>query len=152
MFVEILVTMGVVGFVAYVAIFYFLLRSLWRLFRNKLRENLKDEAIYYAGLFSLIVAYVIHNFFFFDTSANFILFFTVLGLISFLSSGANNIHESPRISKKLSSAQVLTTIVLLVVVSVLIYKTNVIPSKANYATTRAIVRGWGNDPVGAVEK
>ncbi|MDO8496753.1 MAG: tetratricopeptide repeat protein [bacterium] len=152
MFVEILVTMGVVGFVAYVAIFYFLLRSLWRLFRNKLKENLKDEAIYYAGLFSLIVAYVIHNFFFFDTSANFILFFTVLGLISFLLSGTNNIQESPRINKKLSNPRVLTMIILLVGAMFVIYKTNIIPSKANYATTRAIVRGWGNDPVGAVEK
>jgi len=152
MFVEILVTMGVVGFAAYVAIFYFLLRSLWRLLWHKLRENLKDEAIYYAGLFSLIVAYIIHNFFFFDTSANFILFFTVLGLISFLSSGTNNIHELSRTSKKLASSQVLTTIVLLVATAILIYKTNIIPSKANYATTRAIVRGWGNDPVGAMEK
>ncbi len=152
MFVEILVTMGVVGFAAYVAIFYFLLRSLWRLLWNKLRENLKDEAIYYAGLFSLVVAYVIHNFFFFDTSANFVLFFTVLGLISFLSSGTNNIHESPRISKKLSSFLMSAMLILLVAAIFIIYKTNFIPSKANYATTRAIVRGWGNDPVGAVEK
>lgn len=152
MFVEILVTMGIVGFTAYVAIFYFLLRSLWRLLQSKLRENLKDEAIYYAGLFSLIVAYIIHNFFFFDTSANFILFFTILGLISFLSSHPNNISESPRIVKKLSNPGLLAMIVLLVASSFLIYKTNILPSVANYATTRAIVRGWGNDPVGAIEK
>src|SRR3989344_8647965 len=142
MFVEILVTMGVVGFVAYVAIFYFLLRSLWRLFRNKLRENLKDEAIYYAGLFSLVVAYVIHNFFFFDTSANFILFFTVLGLISFLLSGVSNAQDLTHVNKKLSNFKVSTIVVLLVVASFIIYKTNIIPSKANYATTRAIVHGW----------
>ncbi len=152
MFVEILVTMGVVGFAAYIAIFYFLLRSLWRLLRRKFKENQKDEALYYAGLFSLIVAYIIHSFFFFDTSANFILFFTVLGLISFLSSGSNNIHESPHIVKKLSNSGLLAMVVLLAATSFLIYETNILPSMANYATTRAIVRGWGNDPVGAVEK
>lgn len=152
MFVEVLVTMGVIGFVAYVAIFYLLLQSLWRLLRHRLRENLKNEAMYCAGLFSLIVAYIIHSFFFFDTSANFILFFTVLGLISFLLSGANNVFESSRSNKKLSGSGALAIVIMLVIVSFAIYKTNIIPSMANYATTRAIVRGWGQDYIGAVEK
>lgn len=152
MFVEVLVTMGVIGFVAYVAVFYFLLQSLWRLLRRRLRENLKNEAMYCAGLFSLIVAYIIHSFFFFDTSANFILFFTILGLISFLLSSANNVFESSRINKKLSDFRMLTMIIMLVVVCFVIYKTNIVPSMANYATTRAIVRGWGRDYIGAVEK
>jgi tetratricopeptide (TPR) repeat protein len=36
--------------------------------------------------------------------------------------------------------------------SVLIWKTDVIPAKANYATTRAVVRGWANDFPGAIAK
>jgi len=37
-------------------------------------------------------------------------------------------------------------------VLVLIYKTNILPAKANYATTRAVVRSWAGDFSGSVEK
>ena len=79
MFIEVLVTMGVVGLGTYVAIFVIAINILWKKVRSK---NL--EPAIGIGLISLIVAYMIHNSFIFDTSANFLAFFTVLGFISFL--------------------------------------------------------------------
>ncbi|OGM99858.1 MAG: hypothetical protein A2817_03185 [Candidatus Yanofskybacteria bacterium RIFCSPHIGHO2_01_FULL_39_8b] len=145
MFVEVLVTMGLVGLFSYLSIFYFALTGLWR----KLAKAVRNEfAIYYLGLISLIVAYMIHNFFFFDTSANFILFFTVLGFINFLFMGAPEIAKN----QKIYHFQTIICFILLLAVGVLIYKTNIIPSRANYATTRGIVRSWQGDYVGAVDK
>jgi tetratricopeptide (TPR) repeat protein len=42
--------------------------------------------------------------------------------------------------------------VLLVGVALLIYKTNILPTKANYATTRAVVKSWAKDFDGALAK
>src|SRR3989344_2490139 len=64
MFVEVLVTMGLLGFLAYLAIFGVLFKSLWQL-KNKLEYRI--PAI---GFIAMVVAYVIHNAFIFDTSAN----------------------------------------------------------------------------------
>ena len=152
MFVEVLVTMGIIGFIAYLFVFYFSLKSLW----SRFFKALKGETIYYTGMISLLTAYILHNAFFFDTSANFILFFTTLGFISFLSSDTNsdtnNVHQALPVNKKLSNLSVLIMCVLFVGSLFLIYKTNIISSKANYATTRAIVRSWNKDYKGAVQK
>ena len=79
MFVEILVTMGIIGFLAYINIFIALFASLRKLLKN-------DEFIVYgAGLMSVTIAYIIHNSFIFDTSANLVVFFTIAGFISYLS-------------------------------------------------------------------
>ncbi len=146
MFVEILVTMGIVGLLAYLNIFVTLFRHLRRL----LKEN--DTAIYGIGLISATIAYIIHNSFIFDTSANFVVFFTILGFVSYLGSKEK---EEPRtvrpIIKNISTIGVLGTLFAFFVL-VLVYKTNVLPAKANYATTRAIVRSWAGDFNGSLEK
>ncbi len=145
MFVESLVTMGIIGLAAYVLIFFASLKTLW----HKLRQTANADAPYFIGMISLLVAYIVHNAFFFDTSANFLLFFTVLGFISFLSYGSPEISSS---GKGISKKQELSFAVLLILTAVLIYKTNIIPAKANYATTRAIVSGWQGDYRGGVDK
>ena len=146
MFVEVLVTMGIIGLISYISIFYFILRSIWQ----KLRETARGEfAQYFIGLISLTAAYMIHNFFFFDSSANFLLFFTTLGFIGFISYKLPEIIPS---NKRPSDLQVLTVFLLSIAVIVLIYRTNVIPAKANYATTRAIIAGWTKDYEEAVDK
>lgn len=145
MFVEILVTMGIIGFAAYintfVALFYFLRRFL----RNS------DLAIYGVSLIPTIIAYIIHNSFIFDTSSNFIVFFTIVGFVSYLGSAKKEIL----ISKPTSAKKTLANSVamgMIILVAILIYKTNILPTKANYATTRAIVRGWASDFNGALSK
>ena len=147
MFVEILVTMGLIGLLAYLVTFFALFKSLW----SKLKNSSRSESVEYAGLVSLLIAYAIHNFFFFDTSANFILFFTFAGFVSFLTANKLNSNQ-PKFSQKLFGFHVLTMLVLLISSLFLINATNIRATKANYATTRAIVNGWSGDVAGALDK
>ncbi len=146
MFVEILVTMGIVGFLAYIGIFVSLFSRLRRLMKSS------ELVIYGIGLTSGLIAYIIHNSFIFDTSASFIVFFTIAGFVSYVSSDQTN---KGRITKPIITNKFfvnIIAIILVIFVSVLIYKTNILPAKANYATTRAIVRGWASDFNGALVK
>ncbi|MDP3800502.1 MAG: O-antigen ligase family protein, partial [bacterium] len=149
MFIEILVTMGIVGFLAYINIFAALFSSLRRLSKNS------DFAVYGMGFISAIIAYIIHNSFIFDTSANLIVFFTITGFISWLSLNNTNLQIEKNATNVKKPNKILTnsaTIALIIFVPWLIYKTNILPAKANYATTRAIVRGWASDFKGALAK
>ena len=150
MFVEVLVTMGLTGLLSYLGIFTAMFIYLRRWLRNS------ELVIYGVGFIPLVVAYIIHNSFIFDTSANFIIFFTILGLISALARGYNtNDAQTQRIKNLRKPNKILfNTIVIVLVIFIpwLIYKTNILPAKANYATTRAIVRGWQGDFDGAINK
>jgi tetratricopeptide (TPR) repeat protein/O-antigen ligase len=143
MFIEILVTMGILGFVAYIALFVIILRSLWKLMHKSEYRTIG------AGLIALTVAYAIHNAFIFDTSANFIVFFSVLGFMSFLTRGQQETKTSQVVSPALRG---IIGAVLFIVIGILIYRTNILQSKANYANTRGIIAGWNNDFNGAVDK
>ena len=137
MFVEVLVTMGLLGAAAYLAMFAVLFWMLWRLYRQK-----QIEAVILAcGL----VAYMIHNAFIFDTSANFIIFFIFAGLVQALSiptlqSGLRPISLGTTLRYSLISLAVL-------VVLFSIYRTNIRPVLANYATTRGYIALWGTPEV-----
>ncbi len=146
MFVEILVTMGLIGLLAYINIFVALFVSLKKLLKND------NFPVYGAGLISAIVAYIIHNSFIFDTSANFIVFFTVMGFVSYLN--IDREEKMPVIRPIMASRSLINAvaIILSLLTPILIYKTNVLAAKANYATTRALVRGWAGDFNGALAK
>ena len=149
MFVEVLVTMGLVGLLAYLNIFIALFSSLKKI----LKKNIMT--VYGAGLFSATVAYIIHNSFIFDTSANLIVFFTILGFLSYLNHSQESDSAETAKSKPLLANRSLVNVIAAIVIILapaLIYKTNVLPTKANYATTRAIVRGWASDFNGALAK
>ncbi|PIR41625.1 MAG: hypothetical protein COV31_00080, partial [Candidatus Yanofskybacteria bacterium CG10_big_fil_rev_8_21_14_0_10_46_23] len=149
MFVEILVTMGILGFLAYVGIFFFSFKSSSKIIRQaNSPDGDKNLKIFGVGFIALLIAYIIHNAFIFDTSANFLVFFSVLGAMTFFSQTARTDQGGVSLQGKFKIALV----ILLIGVATLIYKTNILPAKANYATTRAIVRGWAGDFSGAVEK
>ena len=138
MFVEILVTTGLLGFIAYIYLFMVIFREMWRL---KDKPEFRVPAI---GFIAMTIAYMIHNAFIFDTSANFLVFFTALGFMSFLSAPefkrADNSHK--RVS---SGVLAIAGVFLAIVTGIVIYWTNVETTNANYATTRGIVAGWNND-------
>jgi tetratricopeptide (TPR) repeat protein len=137
MFVEVLVTMGVVGFLSYASIFAAIFFTL----RKIISQN--SEYKYLAmGLVPLTLVYIIHNCFIFDTSANYITFFSILGLVYFIS-GKN--EPVTQISKNRNGLATIVAAVLIILMTVLIYKTDIIPTKANYANTRGIVAGWTGD-------
>lgn len=153
MFIEILVTMGLAGFLAYLSIFIASFSYLRRWLINS------ELVIYGIGFIPAVIAYIIHNSFIFDTSANFIIFFTILGFMSWLAPSdtdmrmrANDAHDTRgAIFKNRALINILAMIVA-IFIPFLIYKTNILPAKANYATTRAIVRGWEGDANGSIEK
>ncbi len=171
MFVEILITMGLLGFLAYVSIFLVAYKLIWRNLKKRTMEPFLG-----VGLISLITAYIIHNCFIFDTSANFLVFFSVLGFITFLTAkpeavvaqtlpidkvdrgssisrseiGTN--YKLQTVNYKLSMGLQTLMLALLIGAAFLVYKTNILPAKANYATTRAIVKSWAKDFNGAVAK
>ncbi|MDP2910254.1 MAG: tetratricopeptide repeat protein, partial [bacterium] len=148
MFVEILVTMGLTTFLVYVSMFGAIFWLLWR--------GIKDKSIEIpvgAGLISLTAAYIIHNFFIFDTSANFLVFFTATGFISWLTQKEPVQNESKRTHNyKSDRFSWSLTLVLLIATFVLIYKTNILQIEANYTTTRAIIKSWAGDFNGAILK
>lgn len=147
MFVEILVTMGLLGFLSYVWIFIASLRLLWKKIHDK------EHLLYGVGLTALLFAYAIHNSFIFDTSANFIAFFTVLGFISFLAIPKSDPNQKLVKPKRINEGLwTLSLFGLLIFITVFIYAFNVKPSIANYTTTRGIVAGWAGDFKGAVAK
>lgn len=149
MFVEVLVTMGLTGITAYLGIFIVIFLTL-----RKMLYKTDEQKLFGVGLMALTMAYIIHNSFIFDTSANFLTFFTILGFISFLSQEDYGETKTavvlPRHVK--SATYQFVGVLLVIVVSLLIYKTNILPSKANYTVTRAIIKGWNKDFNGAIEK
>jgi len=153
MFVEILVTMGLIGLLSYLGIF----AAVFTYLRRWLKES--EFAIYGIGFIPLVIAYMIHNSFIFDTSANFVIFFTIMGFISWLAPRNANLQIHPNATNNVRGAiiknKTLTNsvvIILVIFIPWLIYKTNILPAKANYATTRAIVRSWAGDVNGSIEK
>ena len=141
MFVEVLVTMGLLGLAAYLFLYWGLVTAALKI------RGRPADAVFGIGLLSLVVAYTIHNFFIFDTSANFIVFFITLGFTSFLIAPAR--QETPR-PCPFAAFRLPVVGLIAVAAAVLIWHTNVRQSLANYGMTRAIVKSWRGDFDGAV--
>ncbi len=151
MYVEVLVTMGLVGAVTYLGIFVVLFGMLFKIWGTAKDNDDKNFAfVMVAGL----VAYMIHNALIFDTSANFIVFFAFSGVVSFFfltREGA--LPEKKTVPKALPATLRYSAVLLLgVAFCVLIYKTDIKPVQANYATTRALVASWSKDNVTAMAR
>ena len=139
--------MGLIGFAAYVSIYIYAFKGL-----NKLNSNPEDK-VFKIGLISTLVAYMFHNFFIFDTSANYVMFFLVLGFINLLTVANNQLSAVDSITVKPKNILAnFAGIVLMIAVILSIYFFEVRPAKANYATTRAIVASWNSDHDFAFEK
>lgn len=148
MFMEVLVTMGLVGLLTYLSMFVTLFITLAHMMKRG-----GDERVLGIGFTAMTIAYVVHNSFIFDTSANFITFFTLLGYVihvAWRSMDAAPLKAVRRVSW--SAPQVFAAGLLAIVTALFVYGTNVRPSFANYASTRAIVASWDGDWVGAVNK
>jgi tetratricopeptide (TPR) repeat protein len=148
MFVEVLVTIGVFGLLAYLSIFVALFWILVRMMRKS-----GDYRVIGIGFTALTVAYIIHNAFIFDTSANFITFFMLLAFAAHVSMrGLDVIETSTQRTIQLTGFQKITAVALGFVVVITVYATNMRPVLANFATTRAIVAGWSGDWATAISK
>ena len=145
MFVETLVTTGLIGLLAYLSIFVVIFRSLWKL---KDKSEYRIPAI---GFIAMTVAYIIHNAFIFDTSTNFLVFFSALGFMAWMNRPEPVRIESMR-NPISQSVVIIVGFALTIGAGVLIYRTNIETAIANYATTRGIIASWNSDFNGAVVK
>lgn len=153
MFIEVLVTMGLLGLLAYLSIFAALFWTLAKMMRSP-----GDERVVGIGLTAMTVAYIIHNSFIFDTSANFLTFFMVMAFVMHVAlAGLDN--ERVRVSEhrvltngKWTPVQLSAAALLAIVVLIAVYRTNIRPTLANFASTRAIIAGWRGDFATAVGK
>ena len=148
MFVEILVTMALFGLLSYLGIFALSFKVLWKKIHDK------ETILYGVGLIPLLIAYAIHNSFIFDTSANFLVFFTILGFISHLAQPKAFETKTVEVRRhKINKvAWSFSAIILLTLSGIVVYQINIIPAIANYTTTRAIVAGWSKDFPGSMAK
>ncbi len=148
-FIEALVTMGILGLLGYVYVFIAFFASLRKFL---LKENFK---LYGITLIPLVAAYVIHVALFFDVTSSFLVFFGIMAFTSFLS--AESAPKEEVVAVRLQPLAPKFTInsaifVLIVAIPLLIYKTNILPAKANYATTRALVLTFKGQAGEALEK
>lgn len=146
MFIEILVTMGLIGEIAYLALFAVLFRILWRLKKNP------EYGVAAMGLIGGLIAYMIHNALIFDTTANFIVFFTILGFISFMHHAVKNEKSlTSQIKNVPNGLRWAGAVLLFAIIGFSVYKTDILPARANYATTRGMIAGFNNDFAGAIQ-
>lgn len=117
-FLDWLVTGGIVGLLAYLSLYIGALILIWR------REN--DLSYFEKSLFtSLLAAYFFHNFFVFDHLISYILFFSLLGYIQ------NRGSESAICSSEYSKQIYWITPTILIVGLISIYFLNVSPLRTN---------------------
>jgi O-antigen ligase len=75
MFIEWLVTTGIVGFLAYIALIVMLGYTLWKIPSDRL--SILQKSVFTG----ILVGYFIHNMFVFDNLASYILFFSILAYL-----------------------------------------------------------------------
>lgn len=146
-FIEILITMGIVGFIFYLSIFIYAFFNLRKL-GNQQDSELK---IYKNGILAALVAYMIHNFFIFDTNANYLVFFILVGFLNFLALPTGILVQNHSRPRRVALSY-LATLILMVFFIFVFFTTTIKPARANYATTRAIVGAWAKSHDLAIQK
>lgn len=148
MFIEVLVTMGIIGFIVYIAMFSSIAQQMFNFIREKYNQRKSSKIsfddpnlIWPFMIIAIIIAYCIHNFFIFDTTANYLAILVAIGFASYLSIKNQNQDE---IRKPITSDYIAISVavVLIVISSYSIYTFNVLPARANYMTTRAMISNW----------
>jgi len=147
MVLEELSTMGIVGLLSYLSIFFFIFYFLAKRFKEQ-----KIDKVEFGVLSAMIIAYFGQNLFIFDTFANYFLFFLSLGYINFLThiSLSEEGAEDKASAQKIPSPFLITALLILAII--LAYQTGIKPAMANYACTRAILAGQSGNAQKAFDK
>jgi len=135
---EIFSTMGIFGLVSYLAIFFFVFKFLYKSYKNN-----RINKISFGVFTAMIIAYLVQDLFIFDTAANYLIFFIVLGYVNYLNSQSVNPESEIKNEQKTirKSPSIVLTAFLLFLSLFLIFSINIRAAKANYACTRGILAG-----------
>lgn len=130
-FLDWLVAGGLVGFLAYVSLYVFLIRSLFVSFW-------KEKKTEFAILVGLISAYVFQNLFIFDNLASYILFFALLAFAHGISLQQNAVKESKMQTR---TEMKISPVLLFSFLSVFLFTTVYIFVVRPYMQNRLIIKG-----------
>ncbi len=144
-FLEMLTTMGILGFLSYFSMFAIIFYLLIKRFKQK-----KVSFNFMAILGVMFIVYIVHNSFIFDTTANYLVFFLSLGYVNAITANKEKIKKQQLSAEK--GFNPFLALILGLLAIVLIYKTNIEPAKANYACTRAILAGRAGNVQAAMAK
>jgi len=137
-FLNIGATMGVIGLLSYLSIFIVLFIYFIKAFKKRLINR------YTLGVLgAMLIAYIGHNMFIFDTFNSYLMFFIVLGFLSslFIHPEIPELETKKRDIDKIAGRRKAFAIIFIPIVFFTIWETAIIPAKANYAATRGIVYG-----------
>lgn len=125
---DVALTSGIIGLIAYLSIFVAVLWSLYQLYKKD-----KEKLYLYLLIVSGLAAYFAQNLFVFDTLPTYILFYLILGYITFLYSNSQPLTPAEEIKKKdRIEIGVFGSGILIVILSVVVYSINIFPAIANY--------------------
>lgn len=82
-FMDWLIAGGILGLLAYLALYFSAIWTMWFSKYSKSHKNTRSEFLEKSLLTGLLIAYFIHNIFVFDNLISYILFFVVLAYINF---------------------------------------------------------------------
>jgi len=116
---------GVVGLAAYLAILGYLFYSLFK--------NWREDYYKFAALFSLLIAYAIHNFFVFDTLNTSFLYIFLIGLISFKEKESEAVPDNTGGGVPNNQAFNYAFVILIILNIIVFYKLVYLPVKINRA-------------------
>ena len=138
------VTMGLIGLLSYLSIYVVLMIYFVRSFRNRTVNKLSIGI-----LGALLITHFGHNLFIFDTFNSYLMLFITLGLINCLMSkepvlapDEQEEKESGKLNysdiEKVKNRQILGSVILIPLMLLTVYQTEIIPYKANRTATYAI--------------
>ena len=152
-FLDWLVSAGVLGLLAYLTLFglaiYLLLRRDF--FSHSSKADSQPEIFGSALLLGLLVAYLVHNFFVFDNLVSYILFFSLLAYLASIKAP----EIGSRIGTSKSSPDWLSNsfvVVLVVLLPISLYWFNAKPIMANQNLIKAISNPSASDRLKAYQK
>lgn len=148
MVLEQLSTMGIIGLLSYLSVFFVIFYLLVKKFKQR-----RIDKVDFGVISAMIIAYFGQNLFIFDTFANYFLFFLSLGYINFLSFSSQEGEEAGQgVSAVQKTPSPFLITVLLILVIILGYQAGVKPAMANFACTRAILAGRDGNGQKALDK
>lgn len=140
---EVLLTTGLLGFLAYTSIILFSLYAVYRAYKSALLSRLE-----FSILAAAVVAYQIQNLFVFDTPSASISFFAFTAFMGFLWQASGPVGDLKKEKLKPASPAVAeyASLAVLILAAYGVYLTNFMPSRAMADLNNAVAAGL-KDPV-----
>jgi len=131
---------GIFGLLSYLSIFGFAIYILISLLRKKIKHFETGFII----LIALLAAYFVQNFFVFDTLGTYILFYSVLGFVSYLLLESQNISKEDNQAKTSSEPKPFFIIISVLILIFSIYIFNLKPAIANTTSVKGMSYAYNN--------